>query len=186
MELVQFDFRFAGDLAEVEVWHRTKRPVEFSFHFSNTAYSQQTTLREFQEALEVLTIRLYTFSDDEIYSLARLGNTNVFKEKKTADQIRQRMINLLADKEIDIVSENADGTLRFLEVKNYGAPINNIDSTQFSKKSISTQLKEVEWIIKATGFSDKIDLGIIFSREGIHPREAKRLLNKSVKVFTVQ
>lgn len=172
-----------GDLGELETWLHIPRPVHLNFDFSHNTHHSHRVLQDFERRRRQLLAELKKAEPKQIMAMARKKGSYVFYEKKGAEQIKQRMVELLSTKEIDVVAQSGSGRLIFIEVKNYNVPIEDIESTQYAKKSILTQLAEVRWVVEALGMRDQIELGFIAAKGGIHPREARKLLSHGIRVY---
>lgn len=182
-ELIAFDLRFRGELSEVEAWYRTERPIAFNFHFKNSPLSAHPKTQVFQLRLARLKDEVAVMPPQQVRGLKNMAHPEVFNELSNIEKIRSRMIELLSYKEIDIVAQESDGSLLFLEVKNYQAPLLDIASTQYSKKSILKQMEETRWILDALGMSEEVKLGIVFLGTPLHPMAARELLSRDFKVY---
>lgn len=182
-ELIEFDYRFRGDLGEIESWYRTQNPVELNLLFNSSTRSTHPDLANFQDKLVELKSKISKMSRAEIKRLRQLADPSLFKGIFTYKGVRKRMLQLLHDKEIDIVAEVDGGKLAFIEVKNYFVPLNDIQGTSLSKKPLATQMEETRWVLRALGLEDQIELGLVFTGSGIHPREARKLMSQSIRVY---
>lgn len=183
-ELQWYIHGIAGEIGELEIWFRTSEPVALNYDLKKNMRLSHPTLQSLQLNRAKLLEKLKRASNEEVTLLSHRGGQRVFHTASDPASLRARMLQLLNGKEIDIVLDEGDGKLVFLEVKNYEVYIEDVNhSSRASRKSLAAQLAEVQWLIHVLDMEELIQVGFISTGKGIHPREARKLMQQGIKVF---